>query len=127
MMQHADRDDRVERSTDRAEIHEIGLRVFDVREAKLARLPFCVAEARQTQIDSEDARVWKLLGRADRFAAGAASGNQEIDRASFGEWMRRREREPLAQVIAERGRSAGGRQSHPAWIRALLVLPPDCT
>src|SRR6266536_1831025 len=127
MMQHADRDDRVERSTDRAEIHEIGLRVFHVREAKLARLPFCVAEARQTQVYSKDARVGELLGRADRFAAGATSGNQEIDRASFGERMRRRKREALAQVIAERGRSAGGRQSQPAWIRTLLVLLPDCT
>src|SRR5439155_2180946 len=79
MMQDADRGDQVECPADRCEPQDIGLRVFDVRYARLDGFALHVGEARQAQIDGEHARPGKLLRGFERLLTGTAPGNQDFD------------------------------------------------
>ncbi len=125
MVQHADRNDDVERPVDRSQVHDVCLRVFDVRQADLAGLPFRIAKTRQAQVDRKHARRRKLLRRCDRFLARAASRNQDVDIATLGERSERGSGETLTQVIIDLQRLARRRQFHPPRVWVFLVLLPN--
>ena len=117
---------RSKRASDGAELEDVGLRVFDIVQPKLARLAGGVAEAGQAEVDGEHARAGEALPGFDGVLAGAAAGDQHIEARSRVRRSRdRRLRELIAQIPAERHRPADGRRLHPARIGHLFVLVAD--
>src|SRR6478609_8174330 len=103
MMQHAPRLDQVEALLERAEPHDVGLRIRDVLESKRARLRHRVGEARAAEIDREHPRTLELLRGQDRVLAGAATRDENVEAAGFAEGAERRVRKSLAQIGIDAG------------------------
>ena len=81
MMKHADCFDQIERAAERAEIEDIGLHIFQPREADLLGLALGVGEACSAEVERNHLRADELTRRHDRMLAGAASGDQHVERA----------------------------------------------
>src|SRR4029077_15678561 len=75
VMQHAASIDQVEGSADRFELKNIGFDVLARVRCPRGRLPFCVEEAAQAEIDSQDASGLVFMRDLDRMPAGAAPGH----------------------------------------------------
>src|SRR5262245_43264352 len=121
MVQHADALYEIERLSERFELQDVALRVFDVRDAQLSRLSLRVGEARGAQVDRQNPGRREPLRRLNRLLPGTATGYQHVDvvalahKASFDtELFRHEGLEPNAAI--DRGRP------DPSWIRTLLVL-----
>ncbi len=82
VMQHAGRIDEIKRLAHRTKLRDVGVRELDVGDAKLLRHALGVAEAREAQIDRENARLRRLLCQLDGGKTGTAAGNQHIVRES---------------------------------------------
>ena len=79
MVQHAARLDDVEGPADRAELEDVGLRIFEIGHAQFAGLAQRVGKAGQAEIDRQRARTGKARRGLDRVLPGAAARNQDIE------------------------------------------------
>ena len=78
MVQHAGHVDEIETAVDRGRLGDVGLGEFDIVKAESFGHALGVAEAGETQVDGEDARVGRLLRKGDGRQPGAAAGNQHV-------------------------------------------------
>src|ERR1700690_2827580 len=70
VVQYADTLDEIEGLADGFQPQNVGLYVFDVRDAQLSRFSLRVGEARCTKVDRQNRRRWKSLRRLDRLLCG---------------------------------------------------------
>ena len=78
VVQHAASLDEVEGPADRAQLHDIGLRITQIRQSERAGLSLRIAEAGQAEIDRERIDADEPLGGLDRMLAGPAAGDQDL-------------------------------------------------
>src|SRR5882757_8646215 len=125
VVQHAASLDHIERApkrvSKRAELEDVGLRIFDVGDRKLAGLAHGIAEAGEAQVDREHACAAIAAGGFDRAMAGAAARDQHVAAVSRGaargqRWKQR------AQGALDRVGLGRQRELGPARIRVVLVL-----
>ena len=119
-MQHADRFDQVEAPLQRAEPHDVGLRVFDV-ETELAGLGHRIGEARPAQIDRQRARALMPLRGQDCVLAGAAARDENVE-VALAERLELGGRKHVAQVCVDVRKLSLRPGCDPARIRVRLVL-----
>ena len=72
----------IEARVERAEIEDVGLRIFDIAQTRLAGLACRIGEAGPAEIDRQHTRAGEALRGLDRMLAGAAAGDQHIE--AFG-------------------------------------------
>ena len=125
MMQHAARFDQVEVPLQRAEPHDVGLRVFDRIGPLRARLRHRIGEARAAEIDCKHARALELLRGEDRVLPGSAARDENIKAAGAGRRAECDGRKPLAQIRVDACVSLRRAGADPARIRVRLVLRLD--
>src|SRR6202034_3525037 len=79
MVQHARRVDEIEHAPDRGRLRDVGLRELDIGQAEILRHALGVAEARDAEIDRENARTARLPGEFGGGKAGPATGDEDIE------------------------------------------------
>src|SRR5262249_24114161 len=125
MVQHADALDKIEGPADGAQSENVGLCVFDVRNASLSRFSLRVGEARSTEIHRQNFRRWKSLRRLYRLLSGAATGDEHVDLAVLSREGGSLETELALEEGTERGGAIDRRRPDPSRIRMILVLAGD--
>ena len=109
------------RSAQRAHEQDVGLTIIDIADAELARLPHRVREAREAQVDGEDARVRESPRGADRVPAGAAARDEDA-RGRVGNPGQVRVRKLASQESRDRRLRDVPLDAHPPRIRIGFVL-----
>ena len=81
-----------------------------------------VAQARQAQVDRKRLRALMFLHRSDGDLAGAAAGDQHVERAGLAERREGGRRKLVTQILIDRHRRDLSGDVHPARVGVLLVL-----
>src|SRR5215469_12241880 len=71
--------DEIELFSERAALHDIGLREFEIGQAETLRHAFAVAQTRKIEIDGENASVVGLPCELDGRETACATRNENID------------------------------------------------
>ena len=122
MVQHAAGLDQIEGPADGAQLHDVGLRIAQIRQSERARLALRIAQAGQAEIDRERVDADEPLGGLDRVLAGPAAGDQDLHALRLAEVGQVRQRQLAVHIHIEgRGPEHAGRPD-PARIGVLLVL-----
>ena len=101
-MQHATGVDNVEAAADRFKFEDVCLRIFDTRCQFSRCFAFGVAEGCSDLNYGEHPCAQIFLYRGDRNLAGAAAGNEHVERIGFTRAARRRRRKLFTQILIDR-------------------------
>src|SRR5262249_50502016 len=98
-MQYTARIDDIKAAPNRSKLENIRLRIVDACSELGGRLVLRVTETAQAQVDRKHLRAHVFLHRSNRDLAGAAAGNEYVERARLAQRCERGCRKLLAQIV----------------------------
>ena len=96
--------DDIEAAAEAIEVEDVGVHEFDVDGAELARPALRESEAGAAQIHGQDVRAREPPRAHDGVLAGAATGDENLDRFGRGQPMMGKMREQLDHDLGQRPR-----------------------